>query len=50
MTEAKRCKHCGKIIHEHNKSGLCNHCYNVNYIYTKVLKRKCPHENKNKNR
>jgi len=30
---AKRCSYpnCNKILRQENKSGLCNHCYHIQY-------------------
>ncbi|HUS49802.1 MAG TPA: hypothetical protein VMZ91_06535 [Candidatus Paceibacterota bacterium] len=29
ITPAKKCKVCGKILRDHNKSGLCSHHYRI---------------------
>ena len=28
--KAKHCKLCSRLIRQHNKSGLCEHCYRIN--------------------
>ena len=35
MKQANKCKECGKILREYNKSGFCGHHYKMDYFRKK---------------
>ena len=43
MKQAKKCKECGKVLREWNKSGLCSHHYRWNLAKQLRKKRKASH-------